>query len=383
MRFVSLLGATGSIGRSTISVLREFPREFRLFALSGWENVEVLSRYVKEFSPSYVAVKDTKKAELLRDLAPGGYTVLCGEDGLVQLSTLPEVDTVVVAVSGIHGLKPALAALRAGKRVLLSNKESMVAAGPLFQDYLTEDRVLPIDSEHSAVWQCTRGETKKSIRSIILTASGGPFRGYNKDALKGVSVQEALKHPTWQMGKKITVDSATLANKALEVMEARWIFGIDYEHIKVVVHPQSVVHGMVEFEDGSIKMLAGVTDMRLPIHYALFYPERRKLAEGLYWRVCGELVFEEPDEETFPMLPYGYRVGRRGGLLPAAFIGADELAVKAFLDGRIGFLDIYGVVKRVVDTLWDEDGELSVDSVVSMVRRAYRLAEDVVMKGEF
>ncbi len=383
MKFVSLLGATGSIGRSAISILKSFPEEFRLFALSGWNNVERVAEYVRDFSPRYVVVKDKERAELLESLISGSCKILYGDRGLVEISVLQEVDTVVVAVSGISGLRPALAALRNGKQVLLSNKESMVAAGPLFEKYIAEDRVLPIDSEHSAIWQCLKGEDKKNLRNIILTASGGPFRGYSKESLSDVSVEDTLRHPTWRMGKKITVDSATLANKALEVMEARWIFGIDYGHIRVMVHPQSIVHGMVEFEDGSVKMLAGVTDMRLPIHYALFYPKRMKVADRLYLKLEGILSFEEPDVESFPMLSLGYDVGKRGGLLPAAFIGADELAVRAFLEGRIGFLEVFEVVRGTIERMWDEDGDVSEGAVISMVERAYRVAEDIVVKGDF
>ncbi len=354
-RHIALLGSTGSIGRQTLDVVRCFPDQFQIVALAARNNVELLSQQVQEFKPSLVACfADASEAEeKVRALLP---EALLGERGLLAAATCPEADVVVVATSGLVGLKPTLAAIEAGKVIALANKETLVMAGHLVMQAAQRARVpiLPIDSEHSAIWQCLKGEATEDISRLLLTASGGPFRSAAYEQIQAVTVDQALAHPTWQMGPKITIDSATLMNKGLEVIESHWLFGVPYERIDVVIHPESIIHSMVEFIDGSIKMQASLPSMHLPIMNALAYPLRLNSKETgiiceLRWPEIGALRFEELKLERFPCFRLAIEAGRRGGTYPCALVGADQEAVELFLAGEISFLQIAELVEAVLD----------------------------------
>jgi 1-deoxy-D-xylulose-5-phosphate reductoisomerase len=332
-------------------VVEEFREHFRVRALAAGKNWRLLLEQVVRFEPEAAGLLHEEDAARLRAGLPPGLntTVFSGTEGLVRLATLPGADTVVAAISGASGLVPAVAAIEAGKNIALANKETLVVAGEIVTRLAREQgvRLLPVDSEHSAVWQCL--DDRPGVAKIILTASGGPFREYSREALARVTPETALRHPTWHMGPKITIDSATLMNKGLEVIEAHWLFGIGYDNINVLVHPQSIVHGMVEFADGSIAAALSITDMRLPILYALSYPER--LANSLPkldLAAVGRLTFEEPDRERFPCLGLAIAAGRAGGSMPAAMNAANEVAVAAFLEGRIHFNGIPAVVEKIM-----------------------------------
>ncbi|MBA2392086.1 MAG: 1-deoxy-D-xylulose-5-phosphate reductoisomerase [Ktedonobacteraceae bacterium] len=354
-RRIALLGSTGSIGRQTLDVVRRFPNQFRVVALAARSNVELLAQQVQEFKPSLVTCfADTPGVEeKARELLPG---VVIGEQGLLEVATHPEADVVVAATSGLRGLKPTLAAIGAGKTIALANKETLVMAGHLVMQAAQRAGVpvLPIDSEHSAIWQCLRGEESTDIQRLLLTASGGPFRHTSLEALQSVTVEQALAHPTWRMGPKITIDSATLMNKGLEVLEARWLFDVDYEHIDVVVHPESIIHSMVEFVDGSIKMQASLPSMHLPIMNALAYPQRLHNTDSdfireLRWSDVGHLNFEDLDRERFPCFRLALEAGKKGGTYPCALVGADEEAVELFLSGALDFLGIARLIEEVLE----------------------------------
>jgi len=338
-----ILGSTGSIGRQTLDVVRALPERFRIIGLAAGENTALLKEQMEEFKPQYYyhsAKKGQTKLPNLRYIS------------MEEMAALPEVDTVVVATPGGAGLKPTLAAVRAGKKVALSNKESLVSAGSIIMEEAAKYNasILPVDSEHSAIWQCLEGEDKKCAK-VVLTASGGPFRGYTKKQLEGVTPEQALKHPSWTMGKKVTIDSATLFNKGMEVIEAHWLFGIPYEDIRVLVHPQSIIHSMVEFRDGSTKAQLGVPDMRLPIQYALTYNERINNPEipGIDWTKINKLDFEQPDMEAFPCLKLAIDAGKEGGTATAVLCAADEIAVSLFLSHRIKFNHIAQLIAKTLD----------------------------------
>lgn len=338
MKRLSILGSTGSIGRQTLEVVAANPGRFCVYALAAGRDVEALRRQVEAFRPALAGLGST-------DVEVGDFPVplLRGEEGLVALATAPEVDLVVVATSGAAGLSPTLAAIRARKEVALANKEVLVMAGEIVAAEARACGVTlrPVDSEHSAIWQCLQGEPMAAVERLILTASGGPFRTWPKERLARVTPEEALSHPIWKMGPKITVDSATLFNKGLEVIEAHHLFGVPYERIEVVVHPQSLIHSLVEFCDGSVKAQLGFPDMRLPIQYALGYPERLPHRyTAVRWPEAGPLTFEPVDEERFPCLRLAREAGQAGRTYPAVLSAADEVAVALFLEGRIGFLDI-------------------------------------------
>src|SRR5947209_195492 len=354
-RRIALLGSTGSIGQQTLDVVRCFPEHFQIVALAARSNVELLAAQAHEFHPKFVACfADTPHtAKAARAAIPG---VLLGEDGLLAVATHSDVDIVVAATSGLKGLQPTLAAIRAGKTIALSNKETLVMAGHLVMQAAREQNVsiLPVDSEHSAIWQCLRGEDTQEIRRLILTASGGPFRRSSLEEVRSVTVEQALAHPTWRMGPKITIDSATLMNKGLEVLEAHWLFDIPYERIDVIVHPESIVHSMVEFIDGSLKLQASLPNMHLPILDALSYPVRLNtastgLVRELYWTGVAQLNFEALDRERFPCFRLAIEAAKRGGTFPCALVGADEEAVALFLGGKIGLLDIAELVGAVLE----------------------------------
>ncbi len=351
---IALLGSTGSIGQQTLDVVRRFPEQFQVVALAARSNVSLLAQQVQEFQPSLVTCfADTPEAEQqARVLLP---QALLGEPGLLAVATHAEADVVVAATSGLVGLKPTLAAIGAGKTIALANKETLVMAGHLVTQAAQRAGValLPIDSEHSAIWQCLRGEAPEDIHRLLLTASGGPFRSATVEELRSVTVSQALAHPTWRMGPKITIDSATLMNKGLEVIESHWFFRVPYERIDVVVHPESIIHSMVEFVDGSIKMQASLPSMHLPIMHALSYPGRlngtaNEFIRELHWSGVAALHFEELDKQRFPCFRLAVEAGQRGGTYPCALVGADEEAVKLFLEGQIGFLEIAELIEAAL-----------------------------------
>ena len=342
---LAVLGSTGSIGQQTLEVVRALPHRFHIVGLAAGKNVDLLATQINEFKPRFVYFQDR---DALARLANTEYEFLTLED----IAQHPEVDTVVMATSGRAGLSPTLAAVKAGKNVALANKESLVMAGEIItnETKLNEARILPIDSEHSAIWQCLNGETQPAAQ-LILTASGGPFLHYSPTELSGVTVEQALKHPSWQMGKKVTIDSATLMNKGLEVIEAHWLFDMPFDNIKVLIHPQSIIHSMVEFIDGSIKAQLSYPDMRLPIQYALSYPERLPNPQlpRLNWSLINNLTFEQPDLNTFPCLKLAIEAGRKGGTYPAVLCAADEVAVELFLARRVKFIDIANLVGQALE----------------------------------
>ncbi|MTI82861.1 MAG: 1-deoxy-D-xylulose-5-phosphate reductoisomerase [Firmicutes bacterium] len=353
MKRIAILGSTGSIGKQALQVIPGLASEFKVAGLAAGSNKELALQQVKEFVPEVVSLAKEEDAHWLQhNLGPElGTTVVWGIDGLVAVATLSGVDTVLTAVSGAVGLLPTVKAIKAGKDIALANKETLVAAGPLVMDLARAHgtRLLPVDSEHSAIWQCLQGENAERVSKIILTASGGPFRTFDMDLLKQVTPGQALKHPNWDMGGKITIDSATLMNKGLEIIEARWLFGLDYENIEVTIHPQSIIHSMVEFVDGSIIAQLGVPDMRLPIQYALTHPQRVKgSAPRLSWPI-GDLSFEAPDYGRFPCLHLAYEAGRIGGTMPAVLNAANEIAVEQFITGRIGFMSIPSIVAKAME----------------------------------
>ncbi|MFC2021953.1 1-deoxy-D-xylulose-5-phosphate reductoisomerase [Chloroflexota bacterium] len=339
---LAILGSTGSIGQQTLEVVRALPQRFKVIGLAAGKNTDLLARQIDEFKPDFVYYQD-KKARL----ANAEYELLSLED----IASHPQVDTVVIATSGKAGLSPTLAAVKAGKNVALANKESLVMAGEIItsEANLNAAQILPVDSEHSAIWQCLRGEPQPAAQ-FILTASGGPFLRYSSAQLNEVTAKQALKHPSWQMGRKVTIDSATLMNKGLEIIETHWLFDMPFDKIGVLIHPQSTIHSMVEFIDGSIKAQLSYPDMRLPIQYALSYPERlpNPHLPRLDWGNIKNLTFEPPDLDAFPCLKLAIESGRKGGTYPAVLCAADEVVVEAFLSQRIKFTDIARLVEQAL-----------------------------------
>jgi len=350
---VVVLGSTGSIGTNCLDVIEYLPERLQAVGLSAHENWEELCAQADRFQPRWVTVTGPRAREQLdASRLPPSTRLLCGEDGIAQMVTDPEVDLVVTAIVGAAGLMGTWHALEAGKTVAVANKETLVMAGPLVLELARQHggRLLPVDSEHSAIFQALQGSRPEEVERIVLTASGGPFRGQKAKDLAGVSVAQALRHPTWRMGPKITVDSATLMNKALEVIEARWLFQLAPEQIEVIIHPESVIHSFVEFKDGSVLAQLSPPDMRLPIQYALTYPERLPgPARRLNWRELGAWHFEQADHETFPAIQLGYEVARRGGTCGAVLNAANEAAVSRFLTGELGFLDIPRACRAVLE----------------------------------
>lgn len=351
-RRIAILGSTGSIGTQALEVAAANPDRFEIVALAAHHNDKLLAEQLDRFRPALAVLADGAAADRLRARYSGPAKIMAGEEGLNAAATLAEADTVLTSLVGFAGLRPTLAAIGAGKDIALANKETLVAAGELVTAAAKKNGVaiLPVDSEHSAILQCLQGEGREHIRRLILTASGGPFRTRPKAELAAVSVAECLRHPNWSMGRKITIDSATLANKALEVIEARWLFGVDYDRIDVIVHPQSIIHSMVEFTDGSVKAQLGRPDMRLPIQYALSAPGRWPADFGrLDFKTVADLTFEEPDTDRFPALAVGYEAGRRGGTAPCVFNAANEAAVLAFLAEEIPYPAIADLIRRALD----------------------------------
>ena len=352
MRKISILGSTGSIGTQTLEVVENL-EDIKVMAITGNSNIDLLEKQARKFRPELVAVMDEKNAIILQDrLADMNIRVVSGMDGLVEAATYKDVDTVVTSVVGNIGLKPTFEAIRAGKNIALANKETLVSAGQLVMDLAKKHHIhiYPVDSEHSAIFQSLQGNGENKIQRILLTASGGPFRGKKREELENVTAADALAHPNWSMGKKITIDSATLMNKGLEVMEAKWLFDIDVDQIEVLIHPQSIVHSAVEYEDGAIIAQLGEPDMRLPIQYALTYPKRVKNPfPRVDFSQRSNLTFDKPDMDTFKCLSLAYRALKTGGTLPAVLNGANEVAVARFLKGEISFLQIPALIEQTMD----------------------------------
>ena len=350
MKNIAVLGSTGSIGTQTLDIVRNNTDELKIKVLAAGSNVELIEKQIREFKPEIaVLFNDDKANELKTRISDTDVKVLSGMDGMIEAATFNNVDTVVTSMVGMIGIKPTIAAIKAGKNIALANKETLVTAGHIIMPLIKEHKVslLPVDSEHSAIFQSMNGENRKRISKILLTASGGPFRGKSYEELKNVTLEDALKHPNWAMGQKITVDSATLVNKGLEVMEAAWLFDVDVSMIQVVVHPQSVIHSMVEYEDTAVIAQLGCPDMRLPIQYALFYPDRRFLdAKKLDFFEMKSLTFEKPDMDTFKGLKFAMEAAEFGGSMPTVFNASNEEAVAMFLNKKIGFLDIYRIIEE-------------------------------------
>ena len=353
MKKIAILGSTGSIGTQTLDVIRAHSDELEVVALAAGSNKERLKEQIREFHPELVSLSDEKKAqELKEELAGEAVEVVCGMDGLIEVAGIDSADVVVTAVVGMMGILPTMEAIRKGKDIALANKETLVTAGhliiPMAREYGVS--ILPVDSEHSAIFQCLQGEPKKALDKILLTASGGPFRGKNAEFLETVTLEDALNHPNWSMGPKITLDSSTMVNKGLEVMEAKWLFGVDYSQIEVVIQPQSIIHSMVQYIDGAVIAQLGTPDMRVPIEYALFYPERRSLpGDRLDFSKLSQITFEKPDYKVFRGLSLAIEAGKTGGTMPTVFNAANERAVAKFLKGEIKYTDIVRSIEKCMD----------------------------------
>lgn len=353
MKKIAILGSTGSIGTQTLDVVREHSDELQVVALAAGTNKERLKEQIKEFHPKLVSLSDEKKAqELKEELAGEQVEVVCGMEGLIEVAGVDSADVVVTAVVGMMGILPTMEAIKKGKDIALANKETLVTAGhliiPMAKEYGVS--ILPVDSEHSAIFQSLQGEPKAALDKILLTASGGPFRGKSAEFLETVTLEAALNHPNWSMGPKITIDSSTMVNKGLEVMEAKWLFGVDYSQIEVVIQPQSIIHSMVQYVDGAIIAQLGTPDMRVPIEYALFYPERRSLSgDRLDFSKLSQITFEKPDYKVFRGLSLAIEAGKTGGTMPTVFNAANEGAVAKFLKGEIKYTDIVRSIEKCMD----------------------------------
>ena len=378
MKKIAILGSTGSIGTQTLEVIRE-NKDIEVTGLAAGTNVDLLEKQIREFQPNLVAMWTEEKAKELksriRDL---DVKVVSGMDGLLEIATMEESEILVTAIVGMIGIRPTIAAIKAGKDIALANKETLVTAGHIIMPLAKECgvKILPVDSEHSAIFQSLQGSHgKNELKKILLTASGGPFRGKKQEDLLNIRVEDALKHPNWAMGRKITIDSSTMVNKGLEVMEARWLFDIDLDHIQVVVQPQSIIHSMVEFEDGAVMAQLGTPDMRLPIQYALCYPDRRFLkGDRLDFHMLKQITFEEPDRKTFKGLPMAVEAAKAGGSMPTVFNAANELAVRKFLQKKISFLDIYEIIGQSMSrhtAVKDPD----LDQILEIEKETYRWIE--------
>lgn len=378
MRHISLLGSTGSIGVNVLNVVRQFPELYKVVAMAAGTNIQKLAEQAIEFNPELISVFDEKRGQALRDLLPSIFhsRIVYGSEGNILVAGFPSADLTLSAIVGAAGLLPTLAAIDAGKDIGLANKETLVMAGRIVMTAVKRKgiRLLPVDSEHSAIFQVLEAGRRKDLKKIILTASGGPFRGMSREQLQHVTREQALNHPNWSMGRKISVDSATLMNKGLEVIEARWLFDVEKEEIEVVVHPQSIVHSLVEYNDGSVLAQLGIPDMRIPISYALSYPARRTLElQPLNLSTCGILEFFEPDYKSFPALNLAFSALESGGVLPAVLNSANEVAVEAFLLSKITFPQIAETVARTMDIV-HEGSENSLDDILAADETARREA---------
>ena len=377
MKKIAILGSTGSIGTQTLDIVRE-QGDIQVVAMAAGSNISLLEAQMREFKPSLVSVWDEKKASELRTNTKDlGIKIVSGMEGLLEVSVIPESEILVTAIVGMLGIRPTIAAIKAGKKIALANKETLVTAGhiiiPLAKEYKVP--ILPVDSEHSAIFQSLQGAGDNKISRILLTASGGPFRGRKADELKNIQVEDALKHPNWSMGRKITIDSSTLVNKGLEVMEAKWLFDVTLDQIQVVVHPQSVIHSAVEYQDGAVIAQLGTPDMRLPIQYALYYPERRNLSgRRLDLFEIADLTFEKPDTDTFRGLALAYQAMEKGGNIPTVYNAATEKAVSLFLDRKISYPEITELIEACM-----EDAEFidhpDVDEILGTEAAAYEFIE--------
>ena len=374
---IAILGSTGSIGTQTLDIVRE-QGDIDVVAMAAGSNIKLLEAQMREFHPSLVSVWDEEKAKELRtSTADLGIRIVSGMEGLLEVSVMPESEILVTAIVGMLGIRPTIAAIKAGKKIALANKETLVTAGhiimPLAKEYQVP--ILPVDSEHSAIFQSLQGAGDNRIHKVLLTASGGPFRGRKAEELKNIQVEDALKHPNWSMGRKITIDSSTLVNKGLEVMEAKWLFGVELDQIQVVVHPQSVIHSAVEYEDGAVIAQLGTPDMRLPIQYALYYPERRNLSgKRLDLFAIASLTFEKPDTDTFRGLALAYEAMKRGGNIPTAYNAANEKAVSLFLDRKIA----YPQITEFIEACMEEAHYIAnpnVDEILGTEAAAYEFIE--------
>ncbi len=377
MKKIAILGSTGSIGTQTLEIVRE-QKDIEVCALAAGRNAARLEAQIREFHPEIAALWDEKAAASLRENVKDlPVKILSGMEGLLEIAAMPEMEILVTAIVGMLGIRPTIAAIEAGKTIALANKETLVTAGHIIMPLAKEKQVpiLPVDSEHSAIFQSLHGEHGNNIQKILLTASGGPFRGKKKAELKQIQVEDALKHPNWSMGRKITIDSATMVNKGLEVMEAKWLFDVDLGQIQVVVHPQSVVHSMVEYEDGAVIAQLGTPDMRLPIQYALYYPKRRHLSgKRLDFYQLSSLTFEEPDFDTFWGLGLAFEAMKKGGNIPTAYNAANEKAVSLFLERKISFLQI----PEIINTCMEEckfKAHPNVAEILETEAEAYALIE--------
>ena len=352
MKKIAILGSTGSIGTQTLDIVSKND-DLQVVGIAAGRNIDLLEKQIRQFSPRLAAVGDEKKAQELKlRVQDTDCKIVGGMEGLIELAVMEEAEILVTAIVGMIGICPTVAAICAGKHIALANKETLVTAGHIIMPLAKEHnvKILPVDSEHSAIFQALNGENPKTIEKLLITASGGPFRGKKTEELKNIRVEDALKHPNWAMGQKITIDSATLVNKGLEVMEAKWLFDVDLDRIQVVVQPQSVIHSMIEFKDGSIMAQLGTPDMRLPIQYALYEGERKYLdGERLDFAKLASITFENPDMETFKGLPLAMQASKIGGSMPTVFNAANEKAVALFLNRKIGFLDIYEIIEKAMN----------------------------------
>lgn len=377
MKKIAILGSTGSIGTQTLEVVRE-NKDIEVLGLAAGNNIKLLERQIREFHPKMAAVWSEERAKELRENVKDlNIKIVSGMEGLIELSVMEESEILVTAIVGMIGIRPTIEAIKAGKDIALANKETLVTAGhiimPLAKEY--QVAILPVDSEHSAIFQSLQGGQEKALHKILLTASGGPFRQKTREELLNIQVEDALKHPNWEMGRKITIDSSTLVNKGLEVIEAKWLFDVSLDQIEVVVHPQSIIHSMVEYVDGSIIAQLGTPDMKLPIQYALYYPERRFLpGDRLDFAALSKLTFEKPDMETFYGLRLAFEAGKEGGSLPTVFNAANELAVSKFLERKIKYLEIPEIIEHCMQahkTIADP----SVDEILQTEQEVYEQIE--------
>lgn len=377
MKKVAVLGSTGSIGTQTLEVAR-YNGDLQIVSLAAGSNIRKLEEQIREFRPLVAAVWEEEKAKELRERVKDlDVRVVSGMDGLVEVCTVPEAEIVVTAIVGMIGIVPTIAAMEAGKDIALANKETLVTAGHIIIPLAERKgvKILPVDSEHSAIFQCLNGEHRGSLKKILLTASGGPFRGRKRKDLENIQVEDALKHPNWAMGRKITIDSSTLVNKGLEMMEAKWLFGVEPKDIQIVVQPKSIIHSMVEFDDGAVIAQLGTPDMKLPIQYALYYPERRYLpGERLDFAALAQITFEEPDMETFSGLRLAFEAAAAGGSMPAVYNAANERAVGKFLDRRIGYLEIPEIIQASMEAHSVTENP-SVEEILETEKAVYEFIE--------
>ena len=377
MKKIAILGSTGSIGTQTLEVVRE-NGDIEVLGLAAGSNIKMLEEQIRKFHPQIVAVWSEEKADELRvNVADTDTKIVAGMDGLLEVATMKKTEILVTAVVGMIGIRPTIEAIKAGKDIALANKETLVTAGHIIMPLAKKMGVsiLPVDSEHSAIFQSLQGNNHGALHKILLTASGGPFRGKKSEELMEIKVEDALKHPNWSMGRKITIDSSTMVNKGLEVIEAKWLFNVDVDQVQVVVQPQSIIHSMVEFKDGAIMAQLGTPDMRLPIQYALYYPHRRYLdGDRLDFTKLREITFEVPDMETFRGLPMAIQASGEGGSMPTVFNAANELAVKKFLEEKIGFLDIYEIIAQSMDR-HKKIAHPDLDEILSVEQDTYQWIE--------